>query len=88
MWEPVAAALGHFSGQCFFAGVATERSPVSVQAEYLRLQVLMLVKFGVLNLEPWSSECGSQWRQGLAMILVGSAIIAAEVQECSFVPAR
>ena len=35
------------------------------------LQALMLVKFGFV----WSWECGSQWLQGLAIILGNATIL-------------
>ena len=57
-----AAGLGHYSGYCYYCRGAPLAEPCcaevharmkslrsSVQAEYLRLQVLVLVKFGILE---------------------------------------
>ena len=63
MWEPVAAGLGYYSRSCYYGRGAPLAEPCcaevharmkslrsSVQAEYLGLQVLVLVKFGILEL--------------------------------------
>ena len=63
IWGPVAAGLGYYSGYCYYCRGAPLAEPCcaevharmkslrsSVQAEYLGLQVLVLVKFGILEL--------------------------------------
>ena len=62
MWEPVAAGLGYYSRSCYYCRGAPLAEPCcaevharmkslrSVQAEYLGFQVLVLVKFGILEL--------------------------------------
>ena len=60
---PVVAGLGHYSGYCYYCRGAPLAEPCcaevharmkslmsSVQAEYLGLQVLVLMKFGILEM--------------------------------------